>query len=46
LNKSFWKETITYASYLINRLPLFAIGRKIPMEMQSGKAATDYDMIQ
>jgi len=33
LNKSFWPETITYASHLINRLPSSAIGGKTPMEI-------------
>jgi len=36
---------MTYASHLINRLPSFAIREKTPMEMWSGKAATDYDML-
>jgi len=45
LNKSFWAEAMTYASHLINRLSSSAIGGKTPMEMRSGKAATDYEML-
>ena len=33
LNKSFWTEAMTYASYFINRLPSSAIGEKTPMKM-------------
>ena len=46
LNKSFWAEAMTYASHLINRLPLFAIGGKTLMEMWSGKATSDYDILR
>ena len=37
---------MTYASHLINRLLSSAIGRKTLMEMWSGKAASDYDMLR
>jgi len=37
---------MTYESHLISRLPSSAIGGKTPMEMWSGKAATDYDMLR
>jgi len=33
-------------SHLINRFPLSVIGVKTPMEIWSGKAATDYDMLR
>ena len=46
LNKSFWAEAMTYASHLINRSSSSAIGGKTPMEMWSGKATTDYDMLR
>jgi len=46
LNKTFWADTMTYASHLINMLLSSAIGGKTPMEMWSGKAASDYDMLR
>jgi len=45
LNKSFWAGAMTYASHIINRLSSSAIVGKTPMEMWSGKTATDYDML-
>jgi len=45
LNKSFWAEAMTYSSHLINRLPSSVIEGKTPMEMWSGKATTNYDML-
>jgi len=45
-NKSVSAEVMTYASYLINRLSLSAIGGKALMEMWSGKPATDYDILR
>ena len=45
LAKSFWAEALTYASHLIKRFSLSAIGGKIPMEVWSEKAAQDYDML-
>jgi len=35
-----------YASHLINRLSLSAIGDKTLIEMWRGKAALDYDMLR
>jgi len=46
LKKTFWADTMTYASHLINRLPSSTIGDKILMEMWSGKAASDYNMLR
>ncbi|KAE8703105.1 hypothetical protein F3Y22_tig00110474pilonHSYRG00127 [Hibiscus syriacus] len=45
LGKAFWAEAVTYASHLINRLPSSAIGGKTPLEVWSGKPATDYDSL-
>ncbi|KAE8695795.1 hypothetical protein F3Y22_tig00110684pilonHSYRG00024 [Hibiscus syriacus] len=45
LGKAFWAEAVTYAGHLINRLPLSAIGGKTPLEVWSGKPATDYDSL-
>ena len=45
-NKSVSAEAMTYASYLINRLSLSAIGEKTLMEMWSGKAASNYGLLR
>ena len=45
LSIPFWAEALTYASYLVNRLPSSAIGGKTPMEVWLGGAASDYDML-
>ncbi|KAG8490001.1 hypothetical protein CXB51_016020 [Gossypium anomalum] len=45
LGKEFWAEAVTYACHLINRLPSAAINKKTPMEMWTGKSATDYDSL-
>ena len=45
LGKEFWAEAVTYACHLINRLPSAAINGKTPMEMWTGKPATDYDSL-
>ncbi|KAE8707953.1 putative beta-1,3-galactosyltransferase 20 [Hibiscus syriacus] len=45
LGKTFWAEAVTYAVHLINRLPSSAIGGKTPLEVWSGKPATDYDSL-
>jgi len=44
LGKSFWAEALTYASHLINRLSLSAIGDKTPMEVCL-RVVQDYDML-
>jgi len=44
--KKNWAESLAYASYLINRLPSSAIGGKTPLEVWSGKAAQDYDLLR
>jgi len=46
LLKNFWAETLTYACYLVNRLPPSAIGGKTPLEVWSGKPAQDYDSLK
>ena len=46
LGKSFWAETIVYASHLINRLTSTAIGGKTPLEVWFGKAAQDHDLLR
>ena len=44
LSKTFWADALTYASHLIKRLPLSAIGGNTPMKMWSGNTSSDYDM--
>jgi len=46
LDKSFWAEAIVYASHLINGLSSTAIGGKTPLEVLSGKAAQDHDLLR
>ncbi|KAE8718014.1 putative LRR receptor-like serine/threonine-protein kinase [Hibiscus syriacus] len=43
--KAFWTEDVTYAGHLINSLPSSVIGGKTPLEVWSGKYATDYDSL-
>ncbi|KAH9680676.1 hypothetical protein KPL71_026642 [Citrus sinensis] len=45
LGKEFWAEAVVYACHLINRLPSTAIEGRTPMEMWTGKPATDYDSL-
>jgi len=45
LGRKFWVEAVTYAKHLVNRLPSFAINGKTPLEVWSGKPATDYDSL-
>ena len=45
LDKSFWTETIVYASYLINGLSSTAIGGKTPLNIWSGGAAQNYNLL-
>jgi hypothetical protein len=45
LGRKFWAEAVTYAQHLINHLPLSATGGKTPLEVLSGKPATDYDSL-
>ncbi|KAH9771354.1 Integrase catalytic domain-containing protein [Citrus sinensis] len=45
LNKEFWAEAVVYACHLINRLPSTAIEGRTPMEMWTGKPATDYNSL-
>jgi len=46
LDKSFWAEAIVYASHLINGLSTTAIGGKTPLNIWSGRAAQDYDLLR
>ncbi|KAG6403761.1 hypothetical protein SASPL_135993 [Salvia splendens] len=46
LNRKFWAETITYAQHIVNRLPCSTIDGKTPLEVWSGKPATDYDSLR
>ncbi|CDP17738.1 unnamed protein product [Coffea canephora] len=46
LGRKFWAEAVTYAQHLVNRLPSSAIGGKTPLEVWSGKLATDYDSLR
>ncbi|KAE8717034.1 cytochrome P450 71A9-like [Hibiscus syriacus] len=43
--KAFWAEVVTYAGHLINCMPSSTIGGKTPLEVWSGKPATDYDSL-
>ncbi|KAH9659027.1 hypothetical protein KPL70_023708 [Citrus sinensis] len=45
LGKEFWAEAVVYACHLINRLPSTAIKGRTPMEMWTGKPATDYNSL-
>ncbi|KAG8479623.1 hypothetical protein CXB51_029456 [Gossypium anomalum] len=45
LGKEFWAKAVTYACHLINRLPSAVINGKTPIEMWTGKSATDYDSL-
>jgi len=45
LGRKFWAEAVTYAQHLINRLPSSAIDGKTPLEVWSGKPATDYNSL-
>jgi len=46
LDKSFWAETIVYASYLISGLSSTAIGGKTPLNIWSGGAAQNYNLLR
>ena len=46
LDKSFWEETIVYASHLINGLSSTAIGGKAPLEVWSGNATQGHDLLR
>ncbi|KAH9742736.1 hypothetical protein KPL70_003051 [Citrus sinensis] len=45
LGKEFWAEAVVYACHLINHLPSTAIEGRTPMEMWTGKPATDYNSL-
>ncbi|KAG6413676.1 hypothetical protein SASPL_126390 [Salvia splendens] len=44
--RTFWAEAISYAQHIVNRLPCSAIDGKTPLEVWSGKPATDYDSLR
>ena len=46
LDKSFWAETLVYASHLMNRLSSTAIGGKTLLDIWSSGAAQDYSLLQ
>jgi len=46
LSKNFWDEALSYACYLVNRLPSSAIGGKTPLEVWSEKTAQDYNSLR
>ena len=46
LDKSFWVWALVYASHLMNRLSSTVIGGKTPLEIWSGKAAQDHDLLR
>jgi len=45
LGKLFWAEALEYTSHLMNRLSSIAIGDKISLDILSGGAAEDYDLL-
>ena len=45
LGKEFWAEAVVYAYHLINRLSSTSIEGRTPMEMWTGKPATDYNSL-
>ena len=46
LDKSFWAETLVYASHLMNRLSSTAIRRKTLLDIWLGGAAQDYSLLR
>ena len=46
INKLFSAEPIVYASHLINELSSTAIRGKTPLDIWSGRASQDYDLLQ
>ena len=45
LSKVFWAEALSYASFIINRLPASALDGKTPKEVWSGQPVSDYDCL-
>ena len=45
LDKSFWAETLEYASHLLIRLSCNAIGDKTPLDIWLGGAGQDYGLL-
>ena len=46
LDKTFWVEALEYISHLINSLSSTAIGGKTPLDIWSGGATQDYDLLR
>ena len=46
LDKSFWAESIKYASHLLNKLLMTVIRDKTPLEIWSGGAARDHGSLR
>ena len=46
LDKSFCVEAMEYASHLMDRLSSTAIGGKTSLDIWSGRAAQDYDLLR
>jgi len=46
LDKLFWAKAIDYASLLLNRLPMTAIGGKTPLEIWLGEDACDHGSLR
>ena len=46
LDKSFWAKEIVYASHLINGLSSTAIGGKTLLDMWSGGAVQNYNLLR
>ena len=45
LPRSFWAETLVYASHLVNRLSCTAIDGKTPLEHWFGSVTSDYESL-
>ena len=46
LNKSFWVESLVYASHLMNRLSSSTIGGKTPLKIWLSGADQDYNLLR
>ena len=46
LKMTFWAEALTYSLHLINRLMSAVIGYKTPLDIWSGRAASDYGLLR
>ena len=46
LDKMFWAKALVYASHLTNCLSSTAIGCNTPLDIWSGRAAQDFDLLR